>query len=94
MTHRETFIKMCHSIYDTIHGKEKIKKIFHPINEDQLNIIIKIYNNQFYNRINLIEQYIETIPGIDNRVDITDKSTMHVGSFYLNALQHYTSGDY
>ena len=50
MTSRDKFIKMCHSIYDSIHGKEKIVKIFHPINEEQLNVILQIYNKEFYHR--------------------------------------------
>ena len=94
MTTKETFIKMCHTIYDGIHGKEKINKIFNPISEEQLKIIIKIYNEQFYKRVHLIDRFIESIPDIDNRIKIGDGGEMNTSAFYINAMQHYTTGDY
>ena len=94
MTTKETFIKMCHTIYDGIHGKEKINKIFNPISEEQLKIIIKIYNEQFYKRVHLIDRFIESIPEIDNRIKIGDGGEMNTSAFYINAMQHYTTGDY
>jgi len=94
MTTKETFIRMCHTIYDGIHGKEKINKIFNPISEEQLKIIIKIYNEQFYKRVHLIDRFIESIPEIDNRIKIGDGGEMNTSAFYINAMQHYTTGDY
>ena len=94
MTTKETFIRMCHTIYDGIHGKEKISKIFNPISEEQLKIIIKIYNEQFYKRVHLIDRFIESIPDIDNRIKIGDGGEMNTSAFYINAMQHYTTGDY
>jgi hypothetical protein len=91
MASRDKFIKMCHSIYDSIHGKEKIVKIFHPINEEQLNVILQIYNKEFYHRFSLIDEYINTIPGINNKVKLIDGRELDTTSFYLNAVQHYTS---
>ena len=44
---KDAFIEMCHNIYDPIHGKELVKKIFYPIKESELIILIKIYNNEF-----------------------------------------------
>ena len=94
MTTKETFIRMCHTIYDGIHGKEKINKIFNPISEEQLKIIIKIYNEQFYKRVHLIDRFIESIPDIDNRIKIGDGGEMNTSAFYINAMQHFTTGDY
>lgn len=94
MSNKSNFITMCHSIYDNIHGKEQIEKIFHPIDEKQLDIIINIYNQAFYKRIQLIEKYIESIPDIDNKVKLKNGNELHTSAFYVNALQHYTSGDY
>tara|TARA_B100001142_G_C14089942_1_gene560885 strand:- start:280 stop:561 length:282 start_codon:yes stop_codon:yes gene_type:complete len=93
MTTKETFIRMCHTIYDGIHGKEKINKIFAPISEEQLQIIMKIYNREFYKRIKMIDQFIESIPDIDNRVKING-GELNTSAFYINAMQHYTTGDY
>ena len=94
MTIKDIFIKMCHPIYDGIHGKEKIHKIFDPISEEQLKIIIKIYNEQFYKRVHLIDRFIESIPEIDNRIKTGDGGEMNTSAFYINAMQHYTTGDY
>ena len=94
MTTKDNFIRMCHTIYDGIHGKEKINKIFGPISEDQLKTIIKIYNQEFYRRVRLIENFIESIPDIDNRIKINNGCELNTSAFYLNAMQHYTTGDY
>jgi len=94
MTNKEQFIKMCHSIYDNIHGKDKIKTIFYPISEEELNVIIKIYTTQFYTRISLIEKYLNSLPKIKNKVTLTDGSRLDTSAFYINALQHYTMSDY
>ena len=93
MTNKEQFIKMCHSIYDNIHGKEKITKIFNPINEEQLQAIIKIYKGDVLLRSNRINKYIEKIPAIENRVELED-GALNTSAFYLNAVQHYICKDY
>ena len=87
------FISMCHSLYDNIHGKEKITKIFNPINEEQLQAIIKIYKGDVLLRSNRINKYIEKIPAIENRVEIED-GALNTSAFYLNAVQHYICNDY
>jgi|TARA_B100000902_G_scaffold194671_1_gene185995 hypothetical protein len=93
-TTKETFLRMCHNIYDKIHGKDNINKIFSPISEEQLNTIIHIYTKEFYKRIQLIENFISTIPDIDDRVKIKGGTELNTSAFYLNAMQHYTTGDY
>jgi len=94
MTNKEQFIKMCHSIYDNIHGKDKIKTIFYPISEEELNDIIKIYTTQFYTRMFLIKKYLNSLPKIKNKVTLIDGSCFDTSAFYINALQHYTTNDY
>ena len=94
MAHRDTFISMCHILYDKIHGVDNIKKIFEPISEEQLRKMIKIYNEEFYRRIQLIEVYIDNIPNIENRVKLKGGGELNTSAFYLNAMQHYTTGDY
>ena len=94
MTNKEQFIKMCHSIYDNIHGKDKIKTIFYPISEEELNVIIKIYTTQFYTRMSLIKKYLNSLPKIKNTVMLTGGGCLDTSAFYINALQHYTTSDY
>jgi hypothetical protein len=84
---------MCHSLYDNIHGREKITKIFYPISEEQLQEIIKIYKADIFLRSNLIDKYLEKIPEIENRVQIED-GVLNTSTFYVNAVQHYISNDY
>jgi len=90
MTNKEKFIKMCHSIYDNIHGEDKIKTIFYPISEEELNNIIKIYTTHFYTRMYLIKKYLNTLPKIKNKITLTNGRKLDTSSFYINALQHYT----
>ena len=94
MTHRDKFLSMCHTLYDKIHGEDNIKKIFEPINEEQLIKMIKIYNEEFYRRVNLIEVYIANIPNIEKRIKLKGGAELNTSAFYLNAMQHYTTGDY
>ena len=94
MAHRDKFLSMCHTLYDKIHGEDNIKKIFKPINEEQLRKMIKIYNEDFYKRINLIEEYIKSLPNIKNKVTLQGGGELNTSAFYLNAMQHYTTGDY
>ena len=94
MTEREQFIKMCHTIYDNVHGEAKTKSIFYPISEKELIHIIKIYKTQFYKRMPMIENYLKSLPKIENTITLTDGTTLDTSAFYLNALQHYTTNDY
>ena len=94
MTHRDKFLSMCHTLYDKIHGEDNIKKIFEPINGEQLIKMIKIYNEEFYRRVSLIEVYIANIPNIEKRIKLKGGEELNTSAFYLNAMQHYTTGDY
>ena len=73
MNNKDTFITMCHTIYDEIHGKEKVKKLFYPIKEVELNILINIYNNEFYKRPRMIQNYIESINTIENKIKLENE---------------------
>ena len=85
---------MCHSLYDNIHGQEKITKIFHPISEEHLINIINIYNQHLFKRMVSIEKYIENIPEIENKIKLKGGAELHTSAFYINAVQHYKTGDY
>lgn len=91
---RDSFIRMCHKIYDPIHGKEKVKKIFYPINEMELITLIKIYNNEFYQRAYMIQKYIESINTLQNTIKIYESRKSDTSIFYINAIQHFISNDY
>ena len=94
MAQRSKFISMCHSLYDHLHGKEQISKIFNPISEEQLSAIIRIYDQQLFKRMCLKEQYIETIPEIENKIKLKNGGELHAANFYINAIQHYNTKDY
>ena len=94
MAQRTKFISMCHSLYDHLHGKEQISKIFNPISEEQLSAIIRIYDQQLFKRMCLIEEYIETIPEIENKIKLKNGGELHAANFYINAIQHYNTKDY
>ena len=94
MTERAQFIKMCHTIYDNVHGEARTKSIFHPISEEELIYIIKIYNTEFYKRMSMIKNYLNSLPKIENKITLVDGSKLDTSSFYINALQHYTTSDY
>ena len=94
MKNKDTFITMCHTIYDEIHGKEKVKKLFYPIKEVELNILINIYNNEFYKRPRMIQKYIESINTIENKIKLFGDKELDTSLFYINALQHYINKDY
>tara|TARA_B110001450_G_scaffold55839_1_gene52434 strand:+ start:256 stop:540 length:285 start_codon:yes stop_codon:yes gene_type:complete len=94
MNNKDTFITMCHTIYDEIHGKEKVKKLFYPIKEVELNILINIYNNEFYKRPRMIQKYIESINTIENKIKLFGDKELDTSLFYINALQHYINKDY
>ena len=94
MSNKDTFITMCHTIYDEIHGKEKVKKLFYPIKEVELNILINIYNNEFYKRPRMIQKYIESINTIENKIKLFGDKELDTSLFYINALQHYINKDY
>ena len=94
MAQRTKFISMCHSLYDHLHGKEQISKIFNPISEEQLSAIIRIYDQQLFKRMCLIEEYIEKIPEIENKIKLKNGGELHAANFYINAIQHYNTKDY
>ena len=94
MNTKDTFIMMCHKIYDPIHGKEKVKKIFNPIKEMELNTLIEIYNNEFYQRLCMIQKYIESVNTLENTVKIYKGKELYTSVFYINALQHFINKDY
>ena len=94
MSNKDTFITMCHTIYDEIHGKEKVKKLFYPIKEVELNILINIYNNEFYKRPRMIQNYIESINTIENKIKLFGDKELDTSLFYINALQHCINKDY
>ena len=82
----QKFIRMCHSIYDNIHGKQYIAKIYHPINDKQLKELIDIYNSssvflRYYN----ISEYIKNTSNLNHK---------GATEFYANAIQHYLYEDY
>ena len=91
---KDAFIEMCHNIYDPIHGKELVKKIFYPIKESELIILIKIYNNEFYQRAYMIQKYIESINTLKNTIKIYESRELDTSVFYINAIQHFTNKDY
>ena len=45
-------------------------------------------------RINLIEEYIKSLPNIKNKVTLQGGGQLNTWAFYINAIQHYTTGDY
>lgn len=73
------FLNFCHSLYDNIHGKEKINAIF-DVPENQLSIIMEIYCRNFMSRIIKISNFI------NENTEIKDNLA---SSFYVNAFQHY-----
>ena len=73
------FLVFCHNLYDKIHGKEKIDKIF-SIPQQNLSDINKIYYNTYISRLNNIENYISYNTKIKDNM---------AASFYVNALQHF-----
>lgn len=94
MNNKDTFITMCHIIYDGVHGKEKVKKLVYPIKEEELTTLITIYNNEFYKRPIMIQKYIESIDTIKNKIKIIGNKESDTSLFYINAIQHYINKDY
>ena len=74
------FIYNCHMMYDTIHGKEQIIKIFNSIKKNQLIILINIYQtSDIHLRWHNIYKYIENTDNLSNK---------EATSFLINAIQH------
>ena len=76
---KQHFLNFCHGLYDKLHGKEKINKIF-DVPEPQLSIMVQIYRQYFIERLNKINNYIN---------DNTEIKDNLASSFYVNAFQHY-----
>ena len=94
MNNKNAFIAMCHTIYDSIHGEEMVKYIFYPIKDMELNTLIEIYNNEFYQRLCMIQKYIESVNTLENTVKIYKGKELYTSVFYINALQHFINKDY
>ena len=73
------FLVFCHSLYDRIHGKEKIDKIF-SISQQNLSDINRIYYTTYISRLTNIENYILYNTKIKDNM---------AASFYVNALQNF-----
>ena len=82
----QNFIRMCHSIYDNIHGTQYIAKIFNPITDKQLKELI--YN---YNTSNVFLRYYNISKFIKKTSNLNHKGATE---FYANAIQHYLYEDY
>jgi len=81
---KEDFLSFCHTLYDELHGEEKINNIF-DIPEKQINKIKEIYCDHFIWRRNKIHNYIK----VNTNIVDDDAST-----FYVNAIQNYiTNGN-
>jgi len=78
------FKKMCHSIYDPIHGEKKISEVFNHIDNNTFNKLIIIYQNTFLDRYNEIKKYARKNKVLD--ISNTD--------FYVNSIQHFIEKDY
>lgn len=76
---KQHFLNFCHGLYDKLHGKEKINKIF-DVPEPQLSIIMEIYCRNFMSRLIKIRNFI------NENTEIKDNLA---SSFYVNAFQHY-----
>ena len=44
--------------------------------------------------MSMIENYLQSLPKIKNKITLSDGTTLDTSAFYLNALQHYTTNDY
>lgn len=75
----QDFIDMCHTLYDDIHGKEKINKIFNIFDEHTLDTLSFIYKTTFLERHYYIKKYA-------NKNDNLNEEYIY---FYINALQHF-----
>ena len=88
------FIGMCHILYDRIHGKSKVIKIFHPINESQIKDLIIIYKtSDLFLRWYNINQYIAKLSNLKYNKN-NAKAFPTLTDFYVNAIQHYVCKDY
>lgn len=74
----KSFINLCHSLYDDLHGEKKISLIF-GLEEQHIKNLFYIYLNNYLSRVNKIHNYISNNTTLD---PITS-------SFYINAFQHY-----
>ena len=76
----KTFISNSHLLYDELHGKDQITKIFNSISNQQLKEMIIIYqNSHVIHRLNNMEIYVKNSENLKNQAI----------SLYVNALQHF-----
>lgn len=78
---KNNFLEFCHNLYDKLHGKEKVNKIF-DIDVDHINNLFLLYKNNFIWRETKIFNYIK------NNTDIRCRN-YNASLFYVNAFQHY-----
>ena len=78
---KNNFLEFCHSLYDNLHGKEKVNQIF-DIDINHINNMFQLYKTNFIWRENKIFNYIKCC------VDISD-TDYNASLFYVNAFQHY-----
>ena len=84
MEHTREYIKMCHCIYDPIHGEKKISEVFNSIDNNTFTKLLIIYQNTFLDRYNEIKKYARKNKVLD--INNTD--------FYVNSIQHFIEKDY
>ena len=75
------FKSKCHALYDQLHGTKKISLLFDNITDRQVEELVKVYKYDVIKRWQNIENYL-----ILEQLN-KDKAT----SFYINALQHFTT---
>ena len=78
---KNNFLDFCHSLYDKLHGKEKVNNIF-DIDILHIDNMLCLYKSHFIWRENKIFNYIK------DYVDIND-TDYNASLFYVNAFQHY-----
>tara|TARA_B100000035_G_C20898568_1_gene508317 strand:+ start:208 stop:498 length:291 start_codon:yes stop_codon:yes gene_type:complete len=78
---KNNFLEFCHNLYDKLHGKEKINKIF-DIEVAHINNLFYLYKTNFIWRENKIFNYIKNHTIIKN-------CDYNASLFYVNAFQHY-----
>ena len=78
---KNNFLEFCHNLYDKLHGKEKVNKIF-DIDVSHINNLFYLYKANFIWRENKIFNYIKINTNIGN-------NNYNASLFYVNAFQHY-----
>ena len=78
---KNNFLEFCHNLYDKLHGKEKVNKIF-DIDVVHINNLFLLYKTNFIWRETKIFNYIKIYTNINC-------SNYNATLFYVNAFQHY-----